>query len=212
MYMNVLTELRSVFRRNRLLISVVALAFFIVTFVSALIVYMFLLTSPELVTDFQTTIGTARQLVAIPPPYTPDLYRLILLNNVGHFWNPTRVWVWIPLIGAFSLGYELLLNAIVIGGIASFTSMTRGVAYTVAGLTPHGIIEIPAFILEFAGLARWHVASTKALYTKLDGRPVDRPLLVQGIKDTLILSLISVLLFASAAYIESYITPKFLGL
>ena len=210
--MNALTELRLVFRRNRFLIFVVALAFFIVTFLSGIIVYMFLLASPELVQGFQTTIGTTRQLVAIPPPYTPDLYRLILLNNIGHFWNPARVWVWIPFVGAFSLGYELVINAIVIGGIASFASVTRGAAYTIAGLTPHGTLEIPAFILEFAGLARWHVTSTRAIYTKLGGRSVDQPLLKEGIKDTLILSLLSVCLFAIAAYIEAYVTPIFLGM
>ena len=210
--MNTFTELRLIFIRNKLLISVVALTFLMVTFLSAMIAYIFLLTSPELVKAFQTAIGTTRQLVAIPPPYTPDLYSLILLNNIGHFWNPTRVWVWIPVVGAFSLGYELLLNAIAIGGIASFASVTRGAAYTVAGLTPHGIFEIPAFILEFAGLTRWHVASTKAIYTKLSGRSVDRPLLIEGIKDTLVLSLLSVLLFTVAAYVETYITPRFLGL
>jgi uncharacterized membrane protein SpoIIM required for sporulation len=210
--MNALTELRLIFVRNKLLISVVALTFLMVTFLSAMIAYIFLLTSPELVKTFQTAIGTTRQLVAIPPPYTPDLYRLILLNNIGHFWNPTRVWVWIPVVGAFSLGYELLLNAIVIGGVASFASVTRGAAYTVAGLAPHGIFEIPAFILEFAGLTRWHVASTKAIYTKLSGRSLDRPLLIEGIKDTLVLSLLSVLLFTVAAYVETYITPRFLGL
>ncbi len=210
--MNALTELRLIFIRNKLLISVVALTFLMVTFLSAMIAYIFLLASPELVKAFQTAIGTTRQLVAIPPPYTPDLYSLILLNNIGHFWNPTRVWVWIPVVGAFSLGYELLVNAIVIGGVASFASVTRGAAYTVAGLTPHGIFEIPAFILEFAGLTRWHVASTKAIYTKLSGRSVDRPLLIEGIKDTLVLSLLSVLLFTVAAYVETYITPRFLGL
>jgi len=173
---------------------------------------MFLLTSPELIQGFQTTIGTTRQLVAIPPPYTPDLYRLILLNNIGHFWNPARVWVWIPFVGAFSLGYELLINAMVIGGIAYFATVTRGAAYTVAGLTPHGILEVPAFILEFAGLARWHVTSTRAIYAKLGGRNVDQPLLKEGIKDTLVLSLLSVGLFAIAAYVETYITPRFLGL
>jgi uncharacterized membrane protein SpoIIM required for sporulation len=210
--MNALAELRTIFRRNKLLILVVTVTFFIATFLSAVIAYAFLLTTPELVTTFQTAIGTTRQLVAIPPPYTPNLYRLILLNNIGHFWNPTRIWVWIPLVGAFSLGYELLFNAIIIGAVASFTSVTRGAAYTVAGLTPHGIFEIPAFILEFAGLARWHVASTRALHSKLSGRSVNRPLLMEGIKDTLVLSLLSVALFAVAAYLETYITPRFLGL
>jgi uncharacterized membrane protein SpoIIM required for sporulation len=140
------------------------------------------------------------------------MYRLIFVNNVGHFWNPARAWVWLPFVGAYSLGYELLVNAIVIGGVASFASVTRGATYAIAVLTPHGVIEIPAFILEFAGLTRWHVTSTAAIYAKLSGRNVDRPLLMEGLKDTLALSLLSVALFAIAAYVEAFITPHFLGL
>lgn len=180
--------------------------------ISAVVAYVLLVTSPELVGGLQQVIGTARRYIALPPPYTSDMYRLIFLNNVAHFWNPARAWVWLPFVGAYSLGYELLLNAIVIGGVASFTSVTRGATYTIAGLTPHGAIEIPAFILEFAGLARWHVTTTRAIYEKLSGRNADRPLLMQGLKDTLVLSLLSVALFAIAAYVESFITPHFLGL
>jgi uncharacterized membrane protein SpoIIM required for sporulation len=40
---------------------------------------------------------------------------------------------------------------------------------------------------------------------------MDRPLLRQGIKDTVALSLLSVALFAVAAYIETFITPHLLG-
>lgn len=199
-------------RRNKLLIAVIALAFFSIIIVSATVAYIVLLSSPDLVRGFQNIIRSARSYGAIPPPFTTDLYRLIFLNNIGHFWNPIRVWVWIPFVGAYSLGYELLLNAVVIGGVASFSGITKGVLYTIAGLTPHGVIEIPAFILEFAGLARWHVTTTRALYEKLSGRPVDRPLLVEGVKDSVTLSLLSVAMFAIAAYLETYITPHFLGL
>jgi len=202
----------SIFVRNKLLVGVIALAFFSIMIVSAGIAYVILLTSPELVSSFQGIIGSARSYIAIPPPYTNDLYRVIFLNNVGHFWNPERAWVWLPFVGAYSLGYELLLNAIVIGGVASFASVTRGATYAVAGLLPHGVIEIPAFILEFVGLARWHVTTTQSIYAKLSGRKVDRPLLIEGLKDTVVLSLLSVTLFAIAAYVETFITPHFLGM
>jgi len=149
--------------------------------------------------------------IAIPPPYTKGLYQFIFLNNIGHFWNPIRVWVWIPFVGAFQLGYELLLNAILIGAVASFVSLTKGPIYTISGLAPHGVIELPAFILEFTGLARWHVSTSRALYEKLSGRSVDQPLLKEGIKDTIIFSVLSVAMFAVAAYVETFITPHFLG-
>jgi stage II sporulation protein M len=190
---------------------VISVAFFSILIISAAVTYAILVASPELVVGLQAWLQSAGTYVAIPPPYTNGLYRLIFLNNIGHFWNPVRLWVWIPLIGAFDLGYELLLNAVLIGGVASFVSITKGALYTIAGLVPHGVIEIPAFILEFAGLARWHVSTTRAIYTKLNGQPVDRPALVEGIKDTVTISLLSVVLFAAAAYVETFVTPHFLG-
>jgi uncharacterized membrane protein SpoIIM required for sporulation len=210
--LQVSSEIRSIFRRNRLLIGVMALTFFSVVVVSALVAYLLLLISPGLAGFLQGIMGSATAGLAIPAPYTTDLYRLIFFNNIGHFWNPYRIWVWLPAIGLLSLGYELVLNAVVIGGVITLSAMTRGVAFTVAGLAPHGILEIPAFILEFTALARWHVSTIRALYAKLSGRKVDRPLLIQGVKDTIFLSLLSVALFAGAAYIETFITPRFLGL
>ena len=106
--------------------------------------------------------------MAIPPPYTDGLYRFIFLNNIAHFWNPVRLWVWIPLVGAFGLGYELILNAVVIGGVAAFVSLAKGPLYTAEGLLPHGVIEIPAFILEFTGLARWHVSGHASIIRKIE--------------------------------------------
>jgi uncharacterized membrane protein SpoIIM required for sporulation len=205
-------HLSQIFKRNQLLIGIVAFTFLLIVTVSALVAYVLLIVSPGLITMIQSLTNSTRGYVTEPTPYTVDFYRLIFFNNIGHFWNPSRVWVWIPFVGMFSLGYELILNAVVIGGVISFAALTRGAAFTVAGLTPHGVLEIPAFILEFAGLARWHVASIRAVYTKLGGRTVDRPLLIQGIKDTIFLSLLSVALFAVAAYVETYITPRFLGL
>jgi uncharacterized membrane protein SpoIIM required for sporulation len=205
------TSLQGIFHRNKLLIEAVAVTFFVTMIISAAVTYGLLLASPDLVKGIQRMIESERNYIAIPPAYSTGLYRFIFLSNIGHFWNPIRIWVWIPFVGAISLGYELLFNAILIGAIASFASFTRGAPYALAGLAPHGVIELPAFILEFAGLARWHVTMSSAVYSKLSGRNGDRPLLYEGIKDTLVLSLLSVMLFAVAAAFESYVTPHFLG-
>ncbi len=209
--MRLTDPVRKTFQRNRLLIVAIAVTFFAIMIITALVAYAVLLTSPGLVNGLQGWLESAGSYIAIPPPYSNSLYRFIFLNNIGHFWNPIRLWVWIPFIGAFELGYELLLNAVVIGGVAAFVGMTKGPVYTAAGLLPHGVIEIPAFILEFVGLARWHVSTSRALYARLSGQSVDRPLLIEGVKDTVTLSLLSVALFAVAAYIETFITPHLLG-
>jgi uncharacterized membrane protein SpoIIM required for sporulation len=201
----------STFRRNRMLIAAISATFFSIMIVTGIATYLILMASSELVKSLDAWLQSVQGYIAIPPPYTNGLYRLIFLNNIGHFWNPIRLWVWIPFIGAFELGYELLFNAVLIGAVASFVGLTKGPMYAVAGLVPHGIIEIPAFILEFTGLARWHVSTTRALYAKLSGHHVDKPLLREGIRDTVTLSLVSVVLFAVAAYVETFITPRFLG-
>ena len=199
------------FARNRFLFVVVSAAFFSAMIIAGAVTYFLLLSSPDLVQALVSSLQSLAGYIAMPPPYTGSFYRLIFLNNIGHFWNPIRLWVWIPLVGAFDLGYELLLNAALIGAVASFVSITKGPVYTTLGLLPHGVIEIPAFLLEFTALARWHIATTRAFYAKLSGQSVDRPLLLEGVKDTLILSLLSVLLFAVAAYIETFITPHLIG-
>ena len=205
------SEVRSVFVRSKMLIGIVAIVFFLVVFVSTLASYVLLATSPELVRYLQNFLAGERGLIGIPPPETSGFYWLIFLNNIGHFWNPSRTWVWLPFVGAFSLGYELILNAIIIGGVISFATLTRGAAFTIAGLAPHGVLEIPAFILEFAGLTRWHIAASRVIYAKMSGRQVDRPLFMEGVKDTFVLSLFSVTLFAVAAYVETFITPILIG-
>ncbi len=210
--MRVFTEMRSIFNRNRLLIGIVALSFFLMLIVSAVVAYALLEASPNLEGFISNMMGSATGYAAIPPPYTSGFYRLIFLNNIGHFWNPARVWVWLPFVGMLSLGFELMLNAVVIGAVISFATLTKGAAYTIAGLTPHGVFEIPAFILEFSGLGRWHITSIRAIYSKLSGRKIDRPRLTEGVKDTIFLSLLSLALFAIAAYVETYVTPRLLGL
>jgi stage II sporulation protein M len=209
--MTIKASVEAALTRNRFLTGTIAITFLSSMVIAAIATYLVLLANPVLVKALLESLQSLAGYVAIPQPYTPGFYRLIFLNNIGHFWNPIRLWVWIPLIGAFDLGYELVLNAVVIGAVASFAGMTRGPAYATAGLLPHGIIEIPAFILEFTALARWHITTTRALYAKLGGRRGDKLLFQEGVKDTLILSAFSVVLFAIAAYVETFITPHLIG-
>jgi uncharacterized membrane protein SpoIIM required for sporulation len=210
--MRFFADLRSILERNRLLIGMVALSFFGVLIISAVVAYALLEASPDFEGVIRSMMGSVTGYTAIPPPYTSGFYQLIFLNNIGHFWNPARVWVWLPFVGMLSLGFELILNAVVIGAVISFATLTKGAAYTIAGLTPHGIFELPAFILEFAGLGRWHVTATRAIYSRLSGQKIDRAAAIEGVKDAVFLSLLSLILFGIAAYVETYVTPRFLGL
>jgi len=167
---------------------------------------------PGLLGWFKSLMQDERSYIAISPPYTSDLYFFILLNNAGHFWNPVRMLVWVPLLGTVSLGLELLLNGVIIGALSVVVGMANGILYPILGIVPHGIIEIPAFILEFASIIRWHVAIVEALMAKVSGEKVNTAKFRQNVKDSLTLAAVSVILFAIAAFVETFITPRLLGL
>jgi uncharacterized membrane protein SpoIIM required for sporulation len=199
-------------RRNKTIIKATALTFFGVIIISMLVTFVAFSTNPRLSEWFNSLIQHERSYIAIPPPYTKDLYFFILLNNAGHFWNPIRMLVWLPLLGTFALGLELLLNGVLIGALSIVVGITKGIFYPILGIAPHGIIEIPAFILEFASIIRWHVTIIEAIMAKVTGEKVNVSKFKQGVKDCLFLAVVSVTLFVIAAFVETYITPHLLGL
>ncbi len=202
----------SSFRRNRTTILVTTLVFLTVVFISVAITVFAFSRNPDLWGLLESFSEQERRYIAVPPPYTGTLYFYILSNNIGAFWNPIHMIVWVPLLGALVLGADLVLNGALIGIVATIVGIQRGIAYPILGLVPHGIFEIPAFILEFASIIRWQVTIVEAIMAKTTGEKVNVPKLKVGLKDTLILAVASVLLFVIAALIETYITPRLLGL
>ncbi len=199
-------------QRNMAIIKAVFLTFFGVIIVSILLTVFAFSASPGLSEFFKSLVRNESSYIVIPPPYTESLYSYIFLNNVSHFWNPIRMLVWVPLLGAPVMGLELLLNGVLIGSLATAAGIARGVAYPILGLVPHGILEIPAFIFEFTSIIRWQVTTVESIMTKATGEKVNVVKLKQGIKDTVILAVTSVILLAIAAAIETYVTPRLLGL
>lgn len=199
-------------QRNMTIIKAVFLTFFGIIIVSIILTVFAFSASPGLSEFFKSLAQNENSYIVIPPPYTESLYFFIFLNNVSHFWNPIRMLVWVPLLGAPVMGLEILLNGVLIGSLAAAVGISRGVAYPILGLVPHGIIEIPAFILEFTSIIRWQVTSIELIATKATGEKVNVTKLKQGVKDTVILAVTSVMLFAIAAAVETYVTPRLLGL
>jgi len=193
-----------------MIIKVTTLAFFTVIFLSILLTVIVFSLFPEFSDWFRSMAQSERRYIVIPPPFTENLYYYILLNNIGHFWNPSRMLVWVPFLGALILGFELLFNGGIIGVVATIAGMTHGALYPVVGLIPHGIIEIPALILQFSSFIRWHATTIDVVMTKIAGEKADRVKFVRGVKDTVILAMASVTLFIIAAYIETYVTPQLL--
>jgi len=203
---------KSCVQQNKTIIKATALSFFIVILISMFLTVFAFSMAPWLADWFRSLMQSERRYIVAPPPYTENLYFYIFLNNVGHFWNPIRMLVWVPLLGTFVLGFELLLNGVVIGALSIIAGMTRGISYPILGLVPHGVFEIPAFILQFASIIRWHVTTIETIMGKIIGEKVNGVKFRQGIKDTIILAIASIILFMIAAFIETYITPYLLGM
>jgi uncharacterized membrane protein SpoIIM required for sporulation len=203
---------KSCIQRNKMIIKATTLAFFTIILLSMLLTILIFSIAPWLSDWFRSVAQSERRYIVIPPPFTESLYFYIFLNNVGHFWNPLKMLVWVPLLGTFILGLELLLNGGVIGIVTIIAGITHGIFYPIVGLTPHGIFEIPAFILQFASIIRWQVTTIDAVMAKIIGEKVNTFKFKQGIKDTIILAIASVILFMIAAYIETYITSYLLGM
>lgn len=195
-----------------MIIKATTLAFFTIILLSMILTVLAFSMAPWLSDWFRSVAQSERRYIAIPPPFTENLYFYIFLNNVGHFWDPLKMLVWVPLLGTFILGLELLFNGGVIGIVAVIAGITHGIFYPIVGLTPHGILEIPAFILQFASIIRWHVTTIDTMMAKIIGEKVESTKFKQGVKDTIILAIASVILFMIAAAIETYITPYLLGM
>lgn len=152
-------------------------------------------------------------LVPSPAPelFTWDFFVFILTNNAGHFCNPLKMLVWIPLAGTFFLGTELALNGLVIGAVVAYEGMEKGVLFTIVGIVPHGIFEIPAFIFQFVCLARWHITIVEWLYAKIVGEKFGKSRIVTGLIDSVIFAVLALILFVLAAFIETFITPALLN-
>jgi uncharacterized membrane protein SpoIIM required for sporulation len=204
--------LKDAIHRNSLIIKATTLAFFIILSLATIATFVVFSLAPELSEQLSTLAQTTLNYDDIPPQYTETLFSYIFLNNIGHFWNPIRMLVWIPVLGPLLLGFEILLNGGLIGVIAVMVGINNGIAYPIVGLVPHGVIEIPAFLIQIASIVLWQATSTEAIFAKLRGRKLERDKVKQSLKDALVLAVASIILFMVAAAIETYVTPYFLGL
>jgi stage II sporulation protein M len=212
LFLKAAEALKGAIQRNGLIIKATTLAFFIMLSLAIIATIFVFSLAPEFSDRLSPLVQSTLNYEDIPAPFTGTFFSYIFLNNSGHFWNPIRMLVWIPVLGPLLLGLEILLNSGLIGVIAVIVGAKQGIAYLIIGLVPHGIIEIPAFLLQFASIILWQVTITEAIIAKVKGRKVERDKVKQKLKDTLILAGTSIILLMIAAAIETYITPYLLGI
>ncbi len=99
----------------------------------------------------------------------------------------------------------LIINGGVIGLVSIITIQEKSLGYLLAGLLPHGIFELPAFIMAEAVALSFGTMVMLALFSK-----ERRKLLLTNLRGYLKYLLIALVLLLPAAIIETYITPLLL--
>ncbi len=99
---------------------------------------------------------------------------------------------------------SLIVNGWLITFVVATVMQEKSLGFVLAGLLPHGIIELPAFILGQAAALSFGTAVILAIFNK------ERRDLKTSLKKNLRYLLIALALLLPAAIIETYVTPLLL--
>ena len=99
----------------------------------------------------------------------------------------------------------LIINGGVLGLISTSVVQQKSIGYLLAGILPHGVLELPAFIMGEAVALSFGAAVTLALFNK-----ERRKLVLPSLKRNLRYLVIALILLLPAAIIETYVTPLLL--
>ena len=154
---------------------------------------------PGLLTE---DIGTLDELAELLSPFPQIVvFIFIFLKNV------TAILISFILSPIFCLVpvMALIINGGVLGLISTSVVQQESIGYLLAGLLPHGVLELPAFIMGEAVALSFGAAVTLAIFKK-----EKRELVLPGLKRNLRYLIIALILLLPAAIIETYVTPLLL--
>ena len=100
----------------------------------------------------------------------------------------------------------LLFNGWLLGLVATRVMHEQSLAYLLAGLLPHGIFELPAFIIGEAVALSFGSTVLMAVFKK-----GDKHQLRLNLRQNFRYLILAILLLLPAAVIETYVTPLLLG-
>jgi len=100
----------------------------------------------------------------------------------------------------------LVLNGWILGAVSVEVVREKSLGFLLAGILPHGIIEIPAFLIAEAAALSIGFAVIVALFRK-----EKRSQIAPAFRQNLRYLIIAMLLMIPAALIETFITPIFIS-
>ena len=157
------------------------------------------LATPASITDLLSEeLAALEEFGEVLAPFTFSMFIFIFIKNavallVSFALSPILCLV--PILALFVNGYLVALVSTMVMG-------ERSLGFVLAGLLPHGIIELPALFIGEAAALSFGATAVVALLKK-----ERRNLLLPSLKKNLKYLWIALALFLPAAIIETYITP-----
>jgi len=153
----------------------------------------------SLLSDELASLG---ELAGILSPFTFFMFIFIFIKNI------------IALLFSFLLSpilaivpaVTLLLNGWILGLVSTVIMEQESLGFVLAGILPHGVIELPALFIGEAAALSFGITAVIALFKK-----EKRGLLLPSLRQNLMYLAIAVALMLPAAAIETFLTPLLLG-
>ncbi len=137
-------------------------------------------------------------LASLPPPV---LLMVIFIKNASAVLISLAL---SPLFGVVPV-LALIFNGWLLGFVAVSLVSQKSLGFVLAGILPHGLIELPAFVIGEAVALSFGAAVIVGLFNKQK-----RGLIGPNLRRNAKYLMISILLFLPAAAIETYVTPLLL--
>ncbi len=150
---------------------------------------------------FTEDIAALQEFSSILVPFSLFTVMLILVKNISVLllsFALSPILCLVPILC-------LIFNGWLVAFISVVVSQEKSLGFVLTGLLPHGIFELPAFILGEAAALSFGVMVILALFKK-----ERRNLLLPGLKQNLRYLMVALALLVPAAIIEVYITPLLL--
>ncbi len=159
----------------------------------------FSLSNPDYTVEFfNDELAYFDEIGEMIEPDTIGTFLIIFINNVVAFFFSIALSPLLCLMPIFSL----VFNGALISVISVLVARTESVGFVLTGMLPHGIVEIPAFLIGQAAALSFGFFIIASIFSANR-----RARLGTDLKRSLKFFLISLILLFPAAIIETFVTP-----
>ncbi len=142
------------------------------------------------------------QLGGILTPFTFTMFIFIFIKNVITL---LFSFAFSPILAIIPVA-TLFLNGWILGLVSTMVAQQKSLGFVLAGLLPHGVIELPALFIGEAAALSFGIMVVIALFKK-----EKRGLLLPSLRQNLFYLGLALALMLPAAAIETYLTPLLIG-